>query len=398
MGKNVKAVTEVHAHSPIGASSMYIWSVCPAAIRLSKGIKSPTSSYALEGTKAHDSLAGLLEGKIRLSDVEPDHKEAVLLAFDALRTLIAQAGAGAKYWVEHRFDLSSVHEGCFGTADFVLYSPKTRTLTVCDYKHGQGILVEVENNLQLQYYGLGALKTLEDVGDIETVRLMIIQPRCPHPSGQFIRSWDIDALSLYEFSADLADFAKKTEDPNAEIVPGDHCRFCNAAPVCPELHKKAVTLAKEAFTEVREDRVIRLPKTMKEVSQAMKWVPTLEAWAKSVRNYAYAEAVHGGKVEGFKLVEKRPIRRWKDEKETISYLAEKGLSDEEIYAPQVVKSPAQLEKTLHLTKTEQQQIAHLIEKKSSGVALVHDSDRRTQVTLGKLAAKEFKELSQGEAE
>ena len=48
------------AHSKIGASSMYRWSKCPGSVRLCEGIKSVSSVYADEGTRAHELAASLL--------------------------------------------------------------------------------------------------------------------------------------------------------------------------------------------------------------------------------------------------------------------------------------------------------------------------------------------------
>lgn len=381
-------MTSATTHSPIGASSMYRWSVCPASVNLSKGIETSTSSYAAEGTEAHDWLAKLLQGACSSREIPEELRDSVIYAFDVIRTLIVKAGKNASYYVEHGFDLSNVYPGAFGTADFVLYSPKTKMLTVIDYKHGQGILVEVEGNSQLQYYGLGALTTLDGVGEIETVRLMVIQPRCPHPSGQVVRHWDIDSVELFDFAVDLQRYAKATEDPHAPMVPGEHCRFCPAAAVCPELSKKANEIAKSTFTEISDGK-IPVPKTKEEIAKALKWLPTLKAWIESVNSYAYNEAMAGRPVPGYKLVEKVARRKWESDDKIIEFLEENGFSEEQIYAPKTVRSPNNLEKTLKLTKAEKQQLEPFILKKSSGLALVEEGDRRPAVNPADEAKKVF---------
>jgi len=59
-------------HSPIGASSMHRWSVCPGSVRLSSNVPSVSSSYADEGTEAHAWLAKVIAGLVPLSSVPED--------------------------------------------------------------------------------------------------------------------------------------------------------------------------------------------------------------------------------------------------------------------------------------------------------------------------------------
>ena len=115
------------------------------------------------------------------------------------------------------------------------------TLWYLDYKHGAGIAVEVENNPQLLDYGLGAL--LADVHPAKRVKLVIVQPRCDHADGP-VRDWEIDAIDLLDFRADLKAYAEATQRADAVLVSGDHCKFCAAAPLCPALEKKAQAVAK----------------------------------------------------------------------------------------------------------------------------------------------------------
>ncbi|MCH8328897.1 MAG: DUF2800 domain-containing protein, partial [Nanoarchaeota archaeon] len=48
-------------HSKIGASSMYRWSNCPGSVKLSEGMTSESSIYAIEGTAAHEVVGLALE-------------------------------------------------------------------------------------------------------------------------------------------------------------------------------------------------------------------------------------------------------------------------------------------------------------------------------------------------
>ena len=370
-----------NAHSPIGASSMYRWSVCPGSVTLSESvIPTSTSVYAEVGLEQ-----------------------------------IARAGKEGRYWVEHGFDLSHIFPGCHGTADVVIYNPIKKLLIVIDYKHGAGILVDVEENLQLQYYGLGALTTLKEIGDIETVKLQVIQPRIDHADG-YTRSWNIDSLDLFDFAIDLQKFAKATTEKNAPLVPGEHCRFCVAAAICPKLKDMAYALASKEFDEVLESgeseetrtppsvskktcsavvtqsgnsqTQVNVPQTTEQLAKALKWIPTLQSWIKSVTEYCYQKANSGETIPGYKLVEKRATRKWIDTEKVVEFLEEYDFKEDEIYEPLKIKSPAQLDKLI--PKQECHVLDPYISKKSTGLTLVVESDKRPSVKS--LAEVEFEKI------
>ena len=48
-------------------------------------------------------------------------------------------------------------------------------------------------------------------------------------------------------------------------------------------------------------------------------------WIREVESHALAFVEQGGEIPGFKLVEKRTNRRWKDEEAAENYLARRGL-------------------------------------------------------------------------
>jgi len=179
---------------------------------------------------------------------------------------------------------------------------------------------------------------------------------------------------------DLQEAAARTEDPNAPYVPGDHCRFCPATAVCPALSKMAHEDALAEFGIVEVEGKIPLPTTHEQLAKAMSWIPILKNWCKAVDQYAYQQATVGVKIPGYKLVQKRAQRKWTDEVETIKVLEKGGMLEHEIYEPPKLKSPAQLEKLLD--KDEKKAIEKLITKKSTGLALVEETDKRAEVASG----------------
>src|SRR3954462_5495830 len=178
-------------------------------------------------------------------------------------------------WVEQKFSLASIHPKLFGTADCVIYDSETKFLQVIDYKHGSGTVVEIEEdgkpNYQLLYYALGAALNLNV--PVDEVEIMIVQPRCSHPDGPG-RRLRVSGVYLLEFAADLADFAKATEDPSAPLKAGSHCKFCPASGICTEIHQNALTLAKEQFSPAFSYDPDKL-------SNVLTWLPILDGWIKS---------------------------------------------------------------------------------------------------------------------
>lgn len=367
-------------HSKIGASSMHRWANCPGSVRLSEGLESPSSSYAEEGTKAHEIAAHKLQyGYWPDGELDQEMVEAVEVYVEEVEkdraVLRNRYSTDNKFLVEHKFDLSEIHPGLFGTSDCVIYQARNKTLIVYDYKHGKGIAVEVEGNEQLKYYALGALLSIKKPAI--KVTLKIVQPRCDHADG-VVRSWSFDSLDLLDFAADLKDAAAKTEEPNAALVPGEWCRFCPAAGICPTLHSKALTTAKAEFLPQENYD----PKKLADTLDAL---PQVEAFVSQVREFAYREAMKGRVPPGYKLIAKRGTRKWKADEETTAEALECILPDQECYWERKLKSPAQVEKL-----TGKGQIDDLVKFESSGFKLAHVSEPGEPIKLD--AKTEFSEI------
>lgn len=365
---------EIQAHSKIGASTMHRWSQCPGSVKLCEGIPNKSSVYAEEGTRAHELAAKILLQEISHAhlDNEPDDFREAIFKYVAFvekhRTLDT--------FIEQRFDMSEkVYKGLFGTADCVIYDEKTRTLKVIDYKHGAGIAVEAiedgKPNVQLLYYALGAFHSFEF--KIDFIEVTIVQPRAFHKDGP-IRTARINAIEILDFEADLIEYAKKTESKNAELKSGEHCRFCPAAGKCPLLKKTANELAKREFGGITEYDASDLSDTLSKLE-------IVEAWAKSVREFAFAELERGNEIPGWKLVPKRAMRKWKNPEEA----AKQFKNQKDCWDEPTLKSPAQIEKVIG-----KGMIDDLVVSVSSGLTMVQDHDDRPALLRG--AKNEFDEI------
>lgn len=365
-------------HSKIGASGAYRWMACPGSVRLCDGIANRSSIYAAEGHAAHavaeyclresptDSRADALVGQtFEGFIVTPEMAEAVNVYLDACNI---DFQPGDEIEIEVKFDLKEIHTGLYGTADRVRYRPSTQSLRITDYKHGAGVPVEVEWNPQLLYYAVGAAWRLGNRG-VKTIELQIVQPRCPHPDGP-IRMWSIEVVDLLEFVEDLRLAALRTEDPNAPLNPGDHCRWCPAAGFCPALAAKVTTQVAQAYGTA-------LPYNPGDLAEALEQLPMVKQWVKSIEAFAYEEALAGRVPPGHKLVEKRATRKWRDDEATIAMLDVLGMKEEDIFEPRKLRSPAQIEE--RYGKKYKNELKELITSETAGTTLVPLSDRRPAV-------------------
>ena len=109
----------------------------------------------------------------------------------------------------------------------------------------------------------------------------------------------------------------------------------------------------------------------------------IETWLKAVRGLAYQRVEQGHDVPGWKLVPKRAIRKWKDERIVKQRLASEGLDG---FMTEGLVTPAQAEK---LAKKQgiQLDLFDLIDAESSGMNLARETNSRDAAT--RTAASEF---------
>lgn len=384
------------AHATLGASSAKRWMECPGSVAASAGIPDTASHFAEEGTAAHalaelalargadpHAYLGTTVAGHEVTEEMADHVQVYTRHVEELRQRCSQS------WIERRFSLAALNPPApmFGTADFVGLDAATRTLYVSDLKYGVGVVVEAGDNPQLLYYALGAVLSLppELQGQIDHVRMTIVQPRAAHPEG-LVRSVQVDYLRLVEFGAALLEAAARTQDPAAPRVPGEWCRFCRAAARCPEQRNLVQSLAQMEFDAHPLD-VPRPPAllTPDELVTVLRAAPAIESWLKDVRRHAMAELAQGRPIPGHKLVAGRATRRWTDEGATTRFLEARGVGPDE-YERRELKSVAQIEKLIGRKALP----TALVESRVSGFSIAPEHDRRPAVALD--AGSEFAAL------
>ena len=371
-------MTEVNAK--LSPSAAERWMTCPGSVVLSEGMPNRGSAYAEEGTQAHDLAERILKSH-RGDTIAHNNREMwdhVQVYATYVQDLYAEGDILA---VEKQI---KVTDQVWGTADALVWNEAKAELHVVDLKYGAGVAVEVSNNLQLKIYALAALLTMKLPA--KTVVATIVQPRLPHPDG-LIRSKEYAAVDLLDFHADLMDAVKRVDgawefksatpvEPRlweAEyLTPSEKgCRWCLAAPTCPKLKAQSTALAKKVFAPA-------MAYDPAELADVLDKLPLLEAWCKNVREFAYAEAEQGRVPPGYKLVEKRTTRKWRNEQEAADALMDTDLDREDLYERKML-SPAAVEKLLG--KKNAGILDELCTKESSGHTLVHETDKREAVRL-----------------
>lgn len=205
-----------NTHATLSASSSARWLACPPSALLCAKVKDVTSTYAQQGTDAHE----LCEYKVRkmlgedvenpIPNLEFYDAEMESTTDDYLNFVteelakIKQTCIDPLVLVEQKLDFSSYVPDGFGTGDCVIVSDDV--LEIIDFKYGLGVLVSAEDNPQMKLYALGALEMFGSLYDINKIRMAIFQPRREN-------------VSIYEISkADLLKWANEVLKPTAELA------------------------------------------------------------------------------------------------------------------------------------------------------------------------------------
>jgi hypothetical protein len=263
---------------------------------------------------------------------------------------------------ETRVSFGDLLPGVFGSTDLI--GRLGNRAVVLDWKFGDGVMVEVEENPQLMFYAAAAMRTpeaqwaFEGVTEIECV---IVQP----PE---VRRWVTTPERIAKFELELVQAVKQAEKPDAKLTVGDHCRWCAAKPICPKM-----TGAVDRALKVQLDN-LDAPK----ISAYLKNADMLEDWIKDLRALALQMLESGAKLPEYKLVAKRAIRSWSDEEKAKVALFAYGLTESEVMETSVV-SPAKAEKALKKRKLGLPE--DLVVAISSGNTLASVDDPRPEVML-----------------
>lgn len=348
-------------HSKIvGGSTAARVIACPGSVALVQAAPPQAESkYAAEGTYLHAAITSLLDdvAALPLTDEQRDNKIA-----PALELLdLVDPDQEMEFKTEVRVDFGDFLPGVFGSVD--LLGKIGRRAIILDWKFGDGVVVEAEENKQLMFYAAAARRSASWAFDgVDEVELVIIQP-------PMIKRWVTTRARISRFEDQLYAAVQEAKQPNAMLQTGDHCRWCTAKPTCPMM-----TGAADRAVKVKFDALDKA-----QIAIYLQQADMLDGWISDLRELAQRALDNGQVIPGYKLVAKRGTRKWLDESKARAALIEAGLKDPDVTT---LVSPAVAEKKLKRLPD------GLTVSVSSGNTMAPDSDPRPAVLqLGQLLKK-----------
>lgn len=352
------------AHATVTASGYERWSHCTAAPRYEEQFPSGSSVYADEGTLAHNVCELYGRKKFTVMSTRKFNAELKKLKADPLwqDEMIKTAEAYVDFLTEKanefesipsvsfevRVDLSDYIPDGFGTCDN--YMVGGDVLRITDYKHGKGVKVSAVNNGQMRLYALGVLKRLFPIyGDtIKRVCTAIVQPRITE---EVEEEW----LTVEELKA----WGENEAKPKAQAAyfglgtfcAGEWCRFCRGKAECRARAEHYAGFSQyvgaipeglaeqEDATSAEEITIL----TDAEVADLLRQAAGLIGWYEDLQNYARDAILSGREIPGWKVVEGRKVRAFKDADKALDIMRGEGFPDAVLYERKPL-TLAQLEK------------------------------------------------------
>ena len=366
------------AHALLSASSAHRWLECPPSAVANEAYPDQETSFANEGTLAHE-VAEAVASSRTWKPTEGVTKEMLECAKEYSDYIEEQKKSNdAIVLLEQRVDFSPWVPDGFGTCDCIIIQDDT--LTIIDYKYGQGVMVSATDNPQMKLYALGAMNDYGIAMDVKKVELHIFQPRMNNIS--------TDNLTVEE----LMTWAEETVKPTAEkaikgkgkYTPGEHCRFCQHAGRCRSLTKLCTE-----YLDTHGLRVALPVLAPHEVADVLRMEPMVTLWLKKVKEQALTTLMNGEELPGYKLVEgKLGNRKWADEQKVTETLRIEGYSLMEITETRLL-SPSQMDKAIG-KKRVAELLDGLIERAPGAPTIAPITDKRPAYDRLAEAQNDFK--------
>ena len=371
-------------HAFLSPSGSHRWLNCTPSAMLESEFPGGSSSAAEEGTAAHAFCEHKLKKALRrrskrpVSDYDSDEMQEYTDSYvDYVLEQLEVAKQTCKdpmVLIEQKVDFSEYVPDGYGTADCIIVSDDT--MQIIDFKYGIGVLVDAEQNTQLMCYSIGALNIFDSLYDIKQVTMHIFQPRREN-----VQNWTIPADELKAWAEnELKPKAQMALNGEGEYHPGEWCQFCKAAVRCRARAEEKLRLARQEF---------KMPPllTDSEIEEVLTILPDLTKWADGILAYATdAAANHGKAWNGFKVVEGRSVRKYKDEELVAQAAKDHGYTD--IYRQSLI-TMTEMQKLMG-KKQFDQILGDLIVKPQGKPTLVPITDKRPAMNVTN-ANNEFKQ-------
>ena len=359
------------AHSLIvGGSTAKRVINCPGSVALVATMpQQEGSSYANEGSLLHEAIAIVLDTACAPEDMVGFEAHGLTLTQELLERKLLPAlnllneydpATKLEFKTEEVVSFGDLMPGVFGSSDIV--GRLEGRAVILDWKFGDGVMVEAEENMQLMFYAAAALRTpgcawaFEGVTEIDCV---IIQP-------PYIRVWTTTLDRIAAFERQLVRAVNAAGLPKAPLADGDWCKWCTAKPICPIKTGQLDRIKQVAMQSIDVDKL----------ASYLAVADDVEDFIKSVRALAHQMLENDMPVPGYKLVAKRATRHWADPTTAQDALIGLGLSKTDVTKTELL-SVAQAEKVLKKHKIDLP--SDMVVAVSSGSTLAVETDPRPAV-------------------
>lgn len=362
----------------VGPSSAHRWSRCTASpqfiVANADQIPEDTSVWADEGEDAHKLAERILKGE-PAGAATPMYDNTMVY----VNHVQSHKTPESRLYIEKRVPLF-YNPSRNGRMDAATMRPDA--LFFDDLKYGVGVSVDAQDNEQLAIYAESTIREWEQImefADDLPVHLSIVQPRDRNNS-EPVRTWTLTRKELAMYTTTLGAKARLALSGQGEFVPGEkQCRFCPAKGICSAYASQGLVALPE------EARIISLPDpgalTREQRVKVLKAKKVLHDWLEAVEDQEVAELTNGAEPMGFKLVEGKANRVWKDVEAAQQLLSNHLTMD--ITRPRAdLISPAQAEKALkgiELSSKFKNKLASLITRPEGKPTLVPEDDKRPAI-------------------
>jgi len=341
---------------------------CPGSVALVQKMPPRLGGDAADqGTLCHNAMAMLLEDpSLEIKSVLGMKYNDQVMTAELIDEKIIPAMAALneidpdgdmEYRVESHVNFGDLLPGVFGSADLI--GRINGRAVVLDWKFGRGE-VDVEENEQLLFYAAAAMRTkglewaFENVSEIECV---IVQPPA-------VKRWTTTVARVKQFERDLIAAVTTSAHSYAPLNVGDHCRYCPAKPICPQM-----TGAAERALKVQIKNL-----DPAQIGEYLATADLIERWVTDLRELAHQILESGEPVPGYKLVSKRATRQWTNESDAYKKLLALGVDRSDLLETTML-SPAKVEKILKKSKLNLPD--DIVVAVSSGTTIAPEGDSRS---------------------
>lgn len=383
-------------HSVFGPSGAEMTMTCEASLALNVKAEDRPTYEAAEGTLAHalseqwiktgerpDEALGTIE-TVNGFEVEVT-EEMLAYCEDFVGGCFEAAEEADESFSERHVDISDLtpipDQG--GTLDFG--AMRWQHLRIIDLKYGKEPVYayypdEDAINKQIAIYAWGVFLEWDWLFNFQTISLEICQPRLPHVWSRHTITRE-ELIEFASFARERWALSWRVDAPRTPSLRG--CRWCKARATCPALYLfmaddmdnfdafdddgnviegefRVISYSNDEMAEAN-DRILddlepspfpELPEPASlntaALAKLLRYRKFMENFFNAVSDELLSRAVSDEEaIPWWKVVESRTLRKLVDDPAYVTAtLVERGLKESDLYSRKM-KSPAQLEETLH---------------------------------------------------